>query len=197
MGDPWRLAFRANRTRQDGATPTGGSRCTPGSPKPRLSIVALAEFCLVRGYQLRSIEHMSLGPPHAWDRASLMPASEIPARRRERFELTPASGRGSAPPRTGWWLVAGASGGTDRYDPFGDCAVSRPCDRTRLTAYGQIRTCLFSYTAADLRTPLRAGANDAALADLWSGAHATKPPGHGIEDPGFHQPVRTVSSIRG
>jgi cyclic pyranopterin phosphate synthase len=71
------------------------------------------------------------------------------------------------------------------------------CDRTRLTADGQIRTCLFSHTETDLRTPLRAGTDDATLADLWSGAHATKPAGHGIGDLGFHQPARTMSSIGG
>ena len=76
--------------------------------------------------------------------------------------------------------------------PF--CAA---CDRTRLTADGQIRTCLFSHTETDLRTPLRAGADDAALVDLWSGAHATKAAGHGIGEKGFHQPVRTMSAIGG
>ncbi|MGV8850627.1 MAG: GTP 3',8-cyclase MoaA [Propionibacteriaceae bacterium] len=161
-------------------------------------IVPLAEFCLARGYQLRFIEHMPLGPEHAWDRTTLLPASDILARLRERFELTPAPGRGSAPSED--WLVAAGPG-----HPAGRigviASVTAPfcasCDRTRLTADGQIRTCLFSHTETDLRTPLRAGADDATLADLWSGAHATKPAGHGIGDTGFHQPARTMSAIGG
>jgi cyclic pyranopterin phosphate synthase len=163
-----------------------------------IDIVPLAEFCLARGYELRFIEHMPLGPAHTWDRASMVPAADILARLRERFELTRAPGRGSAPSED--WLVAAGPG-----HPAGRigviASVTAPfcasCDRTRLTADGQIRTCLFSHTETDKRTPLRAGADDAVLADLWSGAHATKPSGHGIEDPGFHPPARTMSSIGG
>jgi len=163
-----------------------------------VDIVPLAEFCLARGYLLRFIEHMPLGPEHAWDRASLLPASEILARLGERFDLTPAPSRGSAPSED--WLVAAGPG-----HPAGRigviASVTAPfcasCDRTRLTADGQIRSCLFSHTETDLRTPLRAGADDAKLADLWSGAHTAKPAGHGIGDKDFHQPARTMSSIGG
>jgi cyclic pyranopterin phosphate synthase len=163
-----------------------------------VDIVPLAEYCLSRGYELRFIEHMPLGPAHAWDRTGLLPASDILARLRERFELSPAPGRGSAPSED--WLVAAGPG-----HPAGRigviASVTAPfcgsCDRTRLTADGHIRTCLFSHTETDLRTPLRAGDDDATLADLWSGAHSTKPAGHGIDTPGFHQPTRTMSSIGG
>ncbi len=161
-------------------------------------IVPLAEFCLAHGYQLRFIEHMPLGPEHAWDRTSMLPAADILARLRERFELTPAPDRGSAPSED--WLVAAGPG-----HPAGRvgviASVTAPfcasCDRTRLTADGQIRTCLFSHTETDLRTPMRAGADDATLAELWTGAHKAKPAGHGIGEVGFHQPVRTMSSIGG
>ena len=163
-----------------------------------MDIVPLAEFCLTHGYELRFIEHMPLGPAHAWDRSAMLPAADILAKLRERFELTPAPGRGSAPSED--WLVAAGPG-----HPAGRigviASVTAPfcasCDRTRLTADGQVRTCLFSHTETDLRTALRAGADDDALAALWSGAHTTKPAGHGIGDEGFHQPVRTMSSIGG
>lgn len=163
-----------------------------------MDIVPLAEFCLTHSYELRFIEHMPLGPAHAWDRSAMLPAADILAKLRERFELTPAPGRGSAPSED--WLVAAGPG-----HPAGRigviASVTAPfcasCDRTRLTADGQVRTCLFSHTETDLRTALRAGADDDALAALWSGAHTTKPAGHGIGDEGFHQPVRTMSSIGG
>ena len=163
-----------------------------------VDIVPLAEFCLARGYELRFIEHMPLGPAHAWDRTSMLPAADILARLRERFDLTPAPGRGSAPSED-WLVAAGPDHPAGRIGVI--ASVTAPfcasCDRTRLTADGQIRTCLFSHTETDLRTPLRAGADDATLAGMWSGAHATKPAGHGIDDAGFHQPARTMSSIGG
>jgi cyclic pyranopterin phosphate synthase len=163
-----------------------------------VDIVPLAEFCLARGYLLRFIEHMPLGPEHAWDRASLLPASEILARLGERFDLTPAPSRGSAPSED-WLVAAGPEHPAGRIGVI--ASVTAPfcasCDRTRLTADGQIRSCLFSHTETDLRTPLRAGADDATLADLWSGAHKAKPAGHGIGDKDFHQPARTMSSIGG
>jgi len=163
-----------------------------------VDIVPLAEFCLARGYLLRFIEHMPLGPAHAWDRAALLPASEILARLGERFDLTPAPSRGSAPSED-WLVAAGPDHPAGRIGVI--ASVTAPfcasCDRTRLTADGQLRTCLFSHTETDLRTPLRAGVDDAKLADLWSGAHTTKPAGHGIGHKDFHQPARTMSSIGG
>ncbi len=163
-----------------------------------MDIVPLAEFCLARGYLLRFIEHMPLGPAHAWDRASLLPGSEILARLGERFDLMPAPGRGSAPSED-WLVAAGPDHPAGRIGVI--ASVTAPfcasCDRTRLTADGQIRTCLFSHAETDLRTPLRAGADDAELADLWSQAHTAKPAGHGIGDKDFHQPARTMSAIGG
>ncbi len=163
-----------------------------------VDIVPLAEFCLARGYELRFIEHMPLGPAHAWDRTAMLPASDILARLRERFELSPAPGRGSSPSED-WLVAAGPDHPAGRIGVI--ASVTAPfcasCDRTRLTADGQIRTCLFSHTETDLRTPMRDGADDARLASLWSGAHATKPAGHGIGHKGFHQPARTMSSIGG
>ena len=163
-----------------------------------VDIVPLAEYCLARGYQLRFIEHMPLGPEHTWDRASLLPASEILARLGERFDLTPAPSRGSAPSED-WLVAAGPDHPAGRIGVI--ASVTAPfcaaCDRTRLTADGQIRTCLFSHTETDLRTPMRAGVDDATLADLWSGAHTAKPAGHGIGEKDFHQPARTMSAIGG
>ncbi len=163
-----------------------------------VDIVPLAEYCLARGYQLRFIEHMPLGPEHAWDRSLMLPAADILARLRERFDLSPAPARGSAPSED-WLVAAGPDHPAGRIGVI--ASVTAPfcasCDRTRLTADGQIRTCLFSHSETDLRTPLRAGADDAELAALWTGAHSAKPAGHGIDDVGFHPPTRTMSAIGG
>ncbi len=71
------------------------------------------------------------------------------------------------------------------------------CDRVRLTADGQVRNCLFAREESDLRAALRAGADDAELAERWVTAMASKLPGHGINDPAFLQPDRPMSAIGG
>lgn len=80
-------------------------------------------------------------------------------------------------------------------------SVSRPfcgdCDRTRLTADGQVRNCLFATTETDLRGLLRSGASDAEVASAWQAAMWGKKPGHGINDPSFLQPDRPMSAIGG
>ena len=60
-----------------------------------------------------------------------------------------------------------------------------------------MRTCLFSRTETDLRTPLRDGASDAEIAELWAGAQGLKARAHGIGEAGFVQPSRTMSAIGG
>ena len=80
-------------------------------------------------------------------------------------------------------------------------SVTRPfcgaCNRVRLTADGQVRNCLFAREESDLREPLRAGASDEELAELWRRAVAAKLPGHGINEPTFLQPDRPMSAIGG
>ena len=163
-----------------------------------VDVVPLLEFCLVRGYRLRFIEQMPLGPEHGWDRTAMVTAQEILATLRDHFALTPAGQRGAAPAEE--WLVA-ASGRHPAGRVGVISSVTAPfcgaCDRTRLTADGQLRTCLFSHTETDLRTALRAGASDEDLAGLWLGAHREKSAGHGIGMAGFQQPARNMSSIGG
>jgi cyclic pyranopterin phosphate synthase len=157
---------------------------------------SLLRFCLDRGYQLRFIEQMPLDAQHGWRRADMVTADEILAALSAEFSLTPADPgeRGSAPAET--FLV---DGGPDRVGIIG--SVTRPfcgaCDRIRLTADGQIRNCLFANDESDLRTLLRAGADDDQLAAIWRRAVAAKLPGHGINDQGFLQPTRPMSAIGG
>lgn len=161
-------------------------------------VLPLAEFCLERGYELRYIEQMPLGPRHGWDRDAMVPAEEVLAQLQGRYRLVPLPGRGAAPSED--WQVLDADG-----RPRGRigviASVTRPfcgaCDRTRLTADGQVRNCLFARTETDLRTPLRSGASDVELAELWQGAHLAKARGHGIDEDDFEPPTRTMSSIGG
>jgi cyclic pyranopterin phosphate synthase len=157
--------------------------------------VPLLDFCLQHGYQLRFIEQMPLDAHHAWTRGEMVTAEDILARLSAVHELTPdTEERGSAPAER--WQVDGgpATVGVIASVTRSFCGT---CDRTRLTADGQIRNCLFAREESDLRTALRAGATDAELADRWRIATLAKLPGHGIDDPSFLQPGRPMSAIGG
>lgn len=157
--------------------------------------VPLLDFCLERGYELRFIEQMPLDAHHAWTRGRMVTAEDILERLSTRFALTPDSQeRGSAPAER--WLVDGgpATVGVIASVTRSFCGS---CDRTRLTADGQIRNCLFAREESDLRTPLREGATDQEIADRWRVATLGKLPGHGIDDPSFLQPSRPMSAIGG
>ncbi len=162
-------------------------------------IVPLAGFCLARGYQLRFIEQMPLGPTGEWSRDDMVTAEEILGALGAAFDLSPAvEPRGAAPAEL--WRVAP---GDDH--PGGElgviASVTHPfcgaCDRTRLTSDGQIRSCLFSQEESDLRAILRGGGSDDDLAAAWAAAQWGKPRAHGIDDAGFVQPARTMSAIGG
>ena len=71
------------------------------------------------------------------------------------------------------------------------------CNRIRLTAEGELRTCLFSMNETDLREPLRTGASDAELEAIIRDAVWRKELKHHVNDPGFVQPTRTMSQIGG
>jgi cyclic pyranopterin phosphate synthase len=160
----------------------------------------LMKFALTYGYQLRFIEQMPLDAQHQWDRHTMVTAEEILAALAP-FGLRPDPvSRGTAPAET--WLVPGhvdAAGEPARVGVIG--SVTRPfcgdCDRTRLTADGQIRNCLFATEESDLRKLLRSGGSDAEIAEAWRAAMRGKRAGHGIDDPSFLQPARPMSAIGG
>ena len=162
---------------------------------------ALLRWCLDRGYELRFIEQMPLDAQHGWDRGAMVTAQEILDRLGERFALEPEGEavRGSAPAET--WLVDGGpeAPGGGRVGVI--ASVTRPfckaCDRTRVTADGQVRTCLFAREESDLRSLLRSGAPDEAVADAWRTAMLGKKAAAGIGEPGFVQPERPMSAIGG
>jgi cyclic pyranopterin phosphate synthase len=157
--------------------------------------VAMLQFCLDRGYHLRFIEQMPLDAGHIWDRTTVITAQEILAGLGEHFTLTPDTAeRGGAPAEQ--WLV---NGGPSTVGVIGSVTRSfcGACDRTRLTADGQIRNCLFARDEVDLRALLRGGATDDEVAARWQWAMAGKAAGHGINTPGFIQPDRPMSAIGG
>ncbi len=161
--------------------------------------VALVEWALKEGLNLRFIEQMPLDAGGIWSRSDLITADQIFADLSTRYELTPVDDRGSSPAEEFY-----VNGGPEVIGIIG--SVTRPfcgsCDRVRLTSDGQIRNCLFSMAETDLRATLRnADLSDEAKRESISKAfHSTvlaKLPGHGINEPNFIQPVRPMSAIGG
>ncbi|MEV7404365.1 GTP 3',8-cyclase MoaA [Streptomyces sp. NPDC091267] len=156
----------------------------------------LLAWAVENAYELRFIEQMPLDAQHGWKRDGMITAGDILESLRTRFDLT-AEGddeRGSAPAER--WLV---DGGPHRVGVI--ASVSRPfcraCDRTRLTADGQVRTCLFAREETDLRGALRSEAPDEEIARIWKVAMWGKKAGSGLDDPSFLQPDRPMSAIGG
>lgn len=157
--------------------------------------VDLLRFCLRYGYQLRIIEQMPLDADHQWRREASVTAEAVVATLKKVFDLHPdPAPRGSAPARL--WRVDGGPATVGVIASVSD-AFCAACDRTRLTADGQVRNCLFATGETDLRTMLRSGAGDAELEFAWRAAMWRKAAGHGINDPGFVQPQRPMSAIGG
>ncbi|MFZ0713748.1 MAG: GTP 3',8-cyclase MoaA [Mycobacterium sp.] len=161
--------------------------------------VALVRFCLAHDYQLRIIEQMPLDAGHEWRREATVTANQVLAQLRRHYVLeADPTPRGSAPAEL--WRITDRT--TGRNGKVGVIAsVSQPfcstCDRTRLTADGHVRSCLFATEETDLRGLLRGGADDAAIEATWRAAMWGKPAGHGINDPDFVQPARPMSAIGG
>jgi cyclic pyranopterin phosphate synthase len=157
--------------------------------------VALARWARDEGYELRFIEWMPLDFQHQWDRERLVPADEILAALERELPLLPEDGDDpSAPART--WRYADGAGRVGII-----ASVTRPfcgrCDRIRLTADGQIRTCLFANREHDIRDVMRSGADDDAIEAIVRAAVLRKAPGHLIGQADFVQPARGMSAIGG
>jgi len=155
----------------------------------------LARWAREQGFELRFIEWMPLDFQHTWSREKLVPADEILAAIAAGLPLEPAPGEDPSAPATLYRYRDG------RGKVGVIASVTRPfcghCDRIRLTADGQIRTCLFSHTEYDFRTAMRSGASDEEIAGLLRAAVLRKKPGHLINSPFFRQPERGMSAIGG
>jgi cyclic pyranopterin phosphate synthase len=160
-------------------------------------IVDLAKFARDNSYQLRFIEFMPLDADDIWGRNMFIPGKEIIGKIGAIYPLNPVEMNGDA-----------------KHDPAklyqfedgkGDVgfisSVTEPfceqCNRIRLTADGQLRTCLFSITETDLLTSLRAGDPDETIGNLIIEAVKQKEAGHQINAANFVKPKRNMSMIGG
>ena len=157
-------------------------------------ILDLASFGRDRGVEVRFIEFMPLDASGEWGRHKVVPQDEIVANIAAVFPLELVPARGAAPADR-WRYVDGA--GIIGVIPTVSHPFCGDCDRVRITADGQFRTCLFATTEFDLRALLRDGSDDDVIAAEIQRAVGLKWAGHQINQVNFIRPARSMSQIGG
>jgi cyclic pyranopterin phosphate synthase len=157
-------------------------------------LVDLATFGRERGIEVRFIEFMPLDATGHWMTSDVVGQDEIVAAISAVYPLEQVPARGAAPADR-WRYLDGA--GTVGVIPTVTKPFCGDCDRVRLTAEGQFRTCLFATDEFDLRAAMRAGEDDDQLAARIERAVGTKWAGHRINQVSFVRPARTMSQIGG
>ena len=157
-------------------------------------IVDLATFGRDKGIEVRFIEFMPLDASGTWENAQVFSQEEIVAAISKVYPLELMPARGAAPADR-WRYLDGK--GTVGVIPTVTKPFCGDCDRVRLTADGQFRTCLFATNEFDLRVMLRNGADDDAIAAEIKRAVGTKWAGHNIGNVTFVRPRRSMSQIGG
>jgi cyclic pyranopterin phosphate synthase len=160
-------------------------------------VVRFAELARRKPYVIRFIEFMPLDADGNWRRELVLTGAELRAIiEREYMPLVPLPARDPSSTSTRYTFADGV-GELGFIDPVSQpfCAT---CNRIRLTADGQLRTCLFSIDEWDLRAPMRDGASDQDLADIFVEAVAHKELKHKInEGEAFQRASRSMSQIGG
>jgi cyclic pyranopterin phosphate synthase len=158
-------------------------------------VPALAELARRKPYVVRFIEFMPLDADEAWREDDVLTGAEIRAIiESEHGPLVEVPAKASSTARR--FRFADGAGEIGFVNPVSEPFCSS-CDRIRITADGQLRTCLFSRREWDLKTPLRAGAGDDELVELLRLAVRHKELKHRINDPGFVRASRSMSQIGG
>jgi cyclic pyranopterin phosphate synthase len=159
-------------------------------------VADFAAFAREHDVKMRFIEFMPLDSGHDWSRSDVVSGREIHRRIEERFPLAPVEVNRGSETSSRYRFVDGAPGEIGIIAPVTEpfCGA---CSRIRLTADGQIRTCLFSTVEHSLRDVVRDGSSRSEIIDFIHSAVMKKEPRHYINDPGFVAPARSMSFIGG
>ena len=157
-------------------------------------ILPFAELARRSPYEIRFIEFMPLDADRNWSPEQVLNGEEIRAAIEAVYPLEPEPRPPSSTARV--YRFADGHGRIGFINPVSEpfCA---DCNRIRLTSDGRLRTCLFSLNETDLRGPIRAGADDGELEQIIRDAVWRKELKHNVGEPGFIQPLRTMSAIGG
>lgn len=159
-------------------------------------VADFAAFAREYDVKMRFIEFMPLDSGHEWSRKDVVSGKEIRDRISERFPLVRVDVERGSETSARYRFADGAPGEIGIIAPVTEpfCGA---CSRIRLTADGQIRTCLFSTVEHSLRDVVRSGAARDEIVEYIETVILKKEPRHFINDPGFVTPSRTMSFIGG
>ena len=159
-------------------------------------VADFAAFAREYDVKMRFIEFMPLDSGHEWAREDVVSGKEIRERISERFPLVRVEVARGSDTSSRYRFADGAPGEIGIIAPVTEpfCGA---CSRIRLTADGQIRTCLFSTVEHSLRDVVRSGASRDEIVEYIESVIIKKEPRHFINDPGFVAPSRTMSFIGG
>jgi cyclic pyranopterin phosphate synthase len=158
-------------------------------------VPALAELARRKPYVVRFIEFMPLDADRAWSADQVLTGAEIRALiEAEHGPLVELSAKPSSTARR--FAFADGQGEIGFVNPVSEPFCST-CDRIRVTADGQLRTCLFSRREWDVKTALRDGRSNAEIADFLRFAVRHKELKHRVNEPGFVPASRSMSQIGG
>ena len=159
-------------------------------------VADFAAFARQHDVKMRFIEFMPLDSGHDWSRTDVVSGKEIYERINERFPLVPLDVFRGSETSSRYRFADGGPGEVGIIAPVTEpfCGA---CSRIRLTADGQIRTCLFSTVEHSLRDVVRTGATRAEIIDFIESVILKKEPRHYINDPQFVAPSRSMSFIGG
>ena len=159
-------------------------------------VADFAAFAREYDVKMRFIEFMPLDSGHEWSRDDVVSGKEIRERISERFLLVRVEVARGSDTSSRYRFADGAPGEIGIIAPVTEpfCGA---CSRIRLTADGQIRTCLFSTVEYSLRDVVRSGASRDEIIEYIHSVIMKKEPRHFINDPGFVAPSRTMSFIGG
>ena len=159
-------------------------------------VADFAAFAREHDVKMRFIEFMPLDSGHDWSRDDVVSGREIRERISARFPLTPLKVERGSETSTRYRFADGAPGEIGIIAPVTE-AFCGACSRIRLTADGQIRTCLFSTVDHSLRDVIRRGATRSETIEYIEGVVLKKEPRHYINEPTFVAPSRSMSFIGG
>jgi cyclic pyranopterin phosphate synthase len=148
-----------------------------------------------RAIFVRFIEMMPVLENLADHREMYLSSEDILARIRTSTKLEPVDGPGGNGPAR-YFAEPGALGAVGVISPLSHDYCDR-CNRVRLTADGRLRLCLFGDHEIDIRTPLRAGADQDAVSDLFRSGMLIKPERHHLRLGEASSRMRAFSEIGG
>jgi GTP 3',8-cyclase len=158
-------------------------------------VPALAELARRKPYVVRFIEFMPLDADETWRGDQVLTGGEIRALIEAEYgPLVELPAKASSTAKR--FTFADGKGELGFVNPVSEPFCST-CDRIRVTADGQLRTCLFSTREWDLKRPLRDGSSDDELAAAIREAVSSKELKHRINEQGFVRASRSMSQIGG